>query len=119
MAENVQVILLVDDELTPLTIRKILLQKAGFTILTANSGHEALDIIQRTEIALVVSDHLMPEMTGAQLVARVKQLRPDLPFMLLSGVNDLPPGAELADLFLSKLEGPERMTEAVRSLLEK
>ncbi len=86
MAENVQVILLVDDELTPLTIRKIL---------------------------------LMPEMTGAQLVARVKQLRPDLPFMLLSGVNDLPPGAELADLFLSKLEGPERMTEAVRSLLEK
>ena len=55
----------------------------------------------------------MPEMTGAQLAAHVKQMHQTMPFMLLSGVNDLPYGAELADEFLSKLEGPETMIDRV------
>ena len=70
-----------------------------------------------TNIDLVISDHLMPEMTGAQLAADVNRMYPTTPFMLLSGVNDLPDGAEFADEFLSKLEGPETMIGRVRLLL--
>src|SRR6201996_7186462 len=111
------VILCVDDEVTPLTIRKFVLQKAGFHVITAGSAKDALEIIKTTHVDLVVSDHLMPDMTGAQLAACIKRADPTMPFMLLSGVNDLPDGAELADEFLSKLEGPETMIGRVRLLL--
>ena len=113
----VSIILCVDDEVTPLTIRKFVLQKAGFQVITAGSAKDALEILRTTIVDLVVSDHLMPEMTGAQLAVHVKQMHPTMPFMLLSGVNDLPDGAELADEFLSKLEGPEAMIGRVRILL--
>jgi CheY-like chemotaxis protein len=116
-APVVSIILCVDDEVTPLTIRKCVLEKAGFHVITAASAKDALEILKTTNVDLVVPDHLMPEMTGAQLVADVKRMHPTLPFMLLSGVNDLPDGAELADEFLSKLEGPEAMIGRVRLLL--
>lgn len=110
-------ILCVDDEVTPLTIRKLVLQKAGFCVIAAGSAKDALEILRTTNVDLVVSDHLMPEMTGAQLAVHVKRMHPAMPFMLLSGVNELPDGAELADEFLSKLEGPETMIGRVRLLL--
>lgn len=106
-----------DDEPTPLTIRKYVLQKAGYRVMVAASPKIALDILQETQVDLIISDHLMPEMTGAELATKVKRLRPTLPFILLSGVNDLPAGAEAADVFLSKLEGPEAMIEQIRKLL--
>ena len=118
-AALISVILCVDDEVTPLTIRKFVLQKAGFHVITAGSAKDALEILRTTNVDLVVSDHLMPEMTGVQLAAQVKRMNPTMPFMLLSGVNDLPTGAELADGFLSKLEGPEMMIGRVRLILAK
>jgi CheY-like chemotaxis protein len=117
-ASTLPVILCVDDETNPLTIRKFVLQRAGYHVITADSAKKALEIVGGTHIDLVLSDHLMPEMTGAELVARVKQIRPRLPFVLISGVNDLPAGAELADVFLSKLEGPEAMISNIRTLLK-
>jgi CheY-like chemotaxis protein len=111
------VILCVDDEVMPLRIRGCVLRKAGFRVITANSAQDALEILRTTGIDLVVSDHLMPEMTGAQLAARVRRMHPTMPFMLLSGVNEMPEGAELADDFLSKLEGPETMIDRVRLFL--
>jgi CheY-like chemotaxis protein len=116
-APFVSIILCVDDEVTPLTIRKFVLQRAGFHVITAGSAKAALEILRTTNVDLVVSDHLMPEMTGTQLAAHVKRIHPTIPFMLLSGVNDLPDGAELADEFLSKLEGPETMIGRIRLLL--
>jgi CheY-like chemotaxis protein len=111
------VVLCVDDESNPLRIRQYVLQKAGFKVLTAESGLNALKVLASSAVDIVVSDHLMPDMTGAQLVGKVKALRPELPFVLLSGVNELPEGAELADAFLSKLEGPEAMIGKIRQLL--
>ena len=113
----VSIILCVDDEVTPLAIRKFVLQKAGFHVITAGSAKDALEILKTTDVHLVISDHLMPEMTGAQLAAHVKRMHPKMPFMILSGVNDLPEGAEVADEFLSKLEGPEAMIDRIRLLL--
>lgn len=112
------VVLCVDDEVTPLTIRKFVLQKAGYSVLTASSGVVALKMLQDTDVDLVISDHLMPEMTGAELVSELKRTRPTLPCIILSGMNDIPVGAELADEFLSKLEGPEAMINRVRALIK-
>ncbi len=70
-------ILCVDDEATPLTVRKCVLQRAGFHVLTAGSAMDALEILKTTSVHLVVSDHLMPQMTGVQLAAEVEAAASD------------------------------------------
>src|SRR5580704_15915270 len=55
-APVVSIILCVDDEVTPLTIRKCVLEKAGFHVITAGSAKDALEILRTTNIDLVVSD---------------------------------------------------------------
>src|ERR1051326_6142880 len=73
------IILCVDDEENPLTLRKLVLQRAGYSIMTANSGAQALEILRSNRIDLVVSDLLMPGMTGAELAREVKSLYPRIP----------------------------------------
>jgi len=111
------VVLCVDDETTPLALRKLVFERANFRVLTASSGEQALEILDKNQIDAIVCDHLMPEMTGTALAARVKARWPHVPFLLLSGVNEIPSGAEVADGFMSKLDGPDAMLERVRSML--
>jgi CheY-like chemotaxis protein len=112
-------ILCVDDEEIPLILRKVLLQKAGYEVITARSGEEALSIANSSAIDLVLSDYLMPGVIGTELAQRFKLQHPNLPVVLLSGVNDIPADAAAADSFLSKVEGPERLCQEIASLLGK
>lgn len=111
------VILCVDDEANALLLRKLVLQKAGYEVATASSAREALEVAGSRPVDLVLSDHLMPGTTGAELARDIKARHPHLPVILLSGVNEIPSGAEVADLFLSKVEGPEKMCTQVAALL--
>jgi CheY-like chemotaxis protein len=111
------VILLVDDEQNPLILRKMLLEKEGYEVVTASGATEALGIISTRRVDLVISDHLMPGTTGAELARQIKASWPNLSIILLSGVKDIPPDADAADLFLSKVEGPEVLREKISLLL--
>ncbi len=110
-------ILCVDDEETPLLLRKLLLQKAGYDVITARTAEEALRIASSNSVDLVLSDYLMPGVTGAQLACQFKARHPHLPVVLLSGVNEIPSDAGIADSFLSKVEGPERLCQEIASVL--
>jgi CheY-like chemotaxis protein len=101
------IILCVDDEETPLLLRQCLLQKAGYNVIIARSAQEALTMVENSAVDLVLSDYLMPLMNGAELALQIKANRPTLPVILLSGVNELPTGSELADAFISKTVGAE------------
>jgi CheY-like chemotaxis protein len=113
-----RVILCVDDEENPLMLRKRVLQKAGYHVLTARSGTEGLQIAATEDVDLVLSDYLMPSMNGAEFAARIKALYPQIPVMLLSGVNEIPPNSYLADAFLSKIEGPDNLCQYVAEFLK-
>jgi CheY-like chemotaxis protein len=117
MAERKPIILCVDDEENPLVLRKLVLQRAGYEVLTAKSGKEALRLTASQSVDLVVSDHLMPGMTGAELAQQLKAINPDLPILLISGVNEIPPGSNIADVFLSKVEGPDVLCKQVAAVL--
>ena len=117
MGSDKAVVLCIDDESVPLALRKLVLERADFRVMTASSAEQALNILDNHEVDAVVCDHLMPQMTGAVLAAKVKARWPKLPFLLLSGVNEIPAGAELADGFMSKLDGPDAMVDKVRSML--
>jgi two-component system, OmpR family, response regulator CpxR len=110
-------ILCVDDEENQLTVRKFVLEGAGFRVLTASSGQEALNLLDFHRIDLVLSDHLMPGLTGTELARQIKARSPGLPVILLSAVNEEPAGAAYADLFMSKLEGPAAMCQNISALL--
>jgi len=60
-----------------------------FTVLTATSAREALDVFQRTRIHVVVTDQRMPEITGIELLTRLKEISPNTVGILLTGYADL------------------------------
>jgi CheY-like chemotaxis protein len=117
MLEDKAVILCVDDEENPLVLRRLVLEEAGYDVITASSAAEALAIVSTRRVDLVLSDHVMPGSTGAELARQIKAAWPSLPVILLSGVNEIPAGAESADLFLSKVEGPVILCETIAAVL--
>ncbi len=117
MGQHKAVILCVDDEENPLVLRKYVLQKAGYEVVTANSGKEALQVAASRNFDLVLSDHLMPGMNGTELAQQLKARHPQLPVILISGVNELPTGSDFANAFVSKIEGPDVLCKEVAAIL--
>jgi len=83
-------VLFVDDEKNILSSLRRLTMDEDFETLVAGSGAEGLEILAREEnIGLVVSDQRMPEMTGAEFLARARELHPDIPRIVLTGYADV------------------------------
>ena len=77
-------ILVVDDESNYLTVMEALLGEAGYEVLTALSGLEALKIAGGSELDLVLTDMKMPKMSGIDLLDELRRLYPDLPVILMT-----------------------------------
>jgi CheY-like chemotaxis protein len=114
-----ETILCVDDEENQLAVRKLVLESKGYAVLTAPSGQQALALLAQHPVDLVLSDHLMPGLTGAELARQIKAEKPELPVILISAVNEMPADAANADLFMSKLDGPIVMCENIAAMLSR
>jgi CheY-like chemotaxis protein len=102
-----------------LVLRKLVLQRAGYEVVTAGSALLALDVLESNEVDLVLSDQLMPGQTGTELARQIKNKWPALPVILISGVNEIPADADIADLFMSKVDGPVIMCQNINDVLVK
>lgn len=87
------VILAVDDDDLVLTNTAGMLEDLGHTVFQAASAQDALRILERGDVDLVVTDHAMPRMTGAQLADAIEAMRPGLPVIIITGFAELPPHA--------------------------
>ena len=111
-------ILCVDDNEQSLSIRKIMLETRGYRVVATTSGQEAVNIVSKGGIDLVLSDLVMPDFDGKQVVAGVKALSPATPTILFSGKiagydSEMP-----ADIFLPKgTYAPSELLERIRLLL--
>jgi CheY-like chemotaxis protein len=113
-----KIILCVDDNEQALSVRKFLLETRGYRVLTALSGEEALEIFRAGAIDLVLSDLLMPQMDGNQLVRRMKEINSDVPMVLVSGTVKSFDRANHADAFLPKGAcTPLEMLERIRIMI--
>ena len=81
-------ILLVDDNRDGLTVRRILLEEAGFRVRTAGSAAEALDLFTSSRFEIMITDYRMPQMDGTQLIGRIREAHPETRIILLSGFVD-------------------------------
>ncbi|MBU1172654.1 MAG: response regulator [Proteobacteria bacterium] len=82
-------VLCVDDEINILNSLKRLLRKENYTLLTASSGKEGLDILEKNDVHLVMSDQRMPEMSGTEFLAEIKEKYPDVIRIILTGYTEV------------------------------
>lgn len=106
-----------DDEEIPRTLRAMVLTRQGFTVLSAASAAQALELLEQHHVDIVLTDQMMPVMVGTELTKIVRALRPQLPIIIVSGVNEIPDDAIFADRFVSKVEGPEALFRNITEVL--
>ncbi len=115
-------ILFVDDEENILKSLTRHLHFSDFRILTALSGSKALDILEKEEIDIVISDFRMPEMDGIKLLKQVRNKYPEINRIILSGFIDRTIVLEslvsgVASTFLAKPWDDEELEDKIKSLL--
>ena len=79
-----ETILVVDDEKNYLLVLSAVLEDEGYEVLTAQGGHEALEIQKSSDLDLILSDMKMPAMDGIELLENIKALDPDLPVIVMT-----------------------------------
>jgi two-component system cell cycle sensor histidine kinase/response regulator CckA len=119
-----ETILLVEDEEMVRDLVRIALQAKGYTILEAGEGGEALSLAGQHQgtIDLLVTDLVMPEMSGRELAERLKALRPGIKVLFMSGYTDdavIQQGVLMAQAeFISKPFSPSILASRVREILD-
>jgi CheY-like chemotaxis protein len=112
-------VLCVDDELIGLQVRKILLERSGYRVLTAQDGLAGLTVFQNEPVEAVVLDYSMPGMNGGEVASRMRQVKPHVPILLLSAYVGLPADVTcLVNLYMTKGEGPDVLLQKLGDMLQ-
>jgi CheY-like chemotaxis protein len=114
-------ILLVDDNAVQAATRQAILKRAGYTTTASLSPVWALEQIQNssTHPDLVITDHIMPEMNGLEFVRQLRRTHPQLPVLVISGLEDAEAEYEgLNILFRLKPLPPDNLLASVQGLVQ-
>ena len=112
------VILCIDDEDLGLEIRKMVLEREGFTVLTARDGLTGLSIFETEPVDAVVLDYAMPGMDGGQVAVILRQRRPELPILMLSAYVALPEDVlKVVTVSATKGDGAFTLVDKLKELL--
>lgn len=120
-----ETILAVDDQLTIRSMIKAILDGAGYDVITASDGNEAIGLAQSNQFDMVITDINMPNMNGFDLLQNIKKM-PDynhIPILMLttetsSIKKSIAKGAG-ANGWLSKPFNPTRLLTAVEKMINK
>ena len=113
-------LLCVDDDSAFRQFYKNLLGSNGYDVTVAANGRQALKLFLSGKIDAVLTDLEMPEMGGAELAARLKKMRPELPVLLISGskaAQDTPPAS--VDAAVAKGTPTPKLVDQIETLLAK
>ncbi len=123
MVNETYTILIVDDEANILQALRRVLRREPYRVLTASSGEEGLEIIQKEPVDIIISDQRMPGMPGIQFLARAKELCPETIRIILSGYTDVNSIAEAINVgnvykFILKPWEDEALKTTIRESFE-
>lgn len=113
-------VLLAEDDDSMRRLLAVVIQLQGFEPITARDGLEALEIVLNSEIDAIVTDAVMPNMTGFDLCRIIRQnpAIKDIPIILLTGFEKAAEPESLADLYMTKGEKlQENLANALLKLL--
>lgn len=98
-----KLVLCIDDDKKTLHARRLVLETAGYNVITASSGRIGLRLLERHPVHLVILDYRMPEMNGEAVAREIRRTHPHVPILMLSGQIDVPKHASSAvDGFVAK-----------------
>ena len=107
-------ILCIDDDNSVLGYQRALLERRGFTVLTAASARQGLQIAVACAVAAVIVDYHMPDMNGHELATEIKRLRPHIPIVMVSSDEGIAEQVlKVVDAFVSKNEAPSRLLPVI------
>jgi CheY-like chemotaxis protein len=112
------VVLCIDDDDIALRVRKLVLGSAGYEVLVATSGEAGLEVFRQNLVHLVIADHFLSAKTGTEIAREMKQLKPNVPILIVSASADEPAGLEFADGFLPKGDAPDALLATIARLLK-
>lgn len=113
-------VLCVDDEAVGLLVRKALLEKAGYRVLTAPDGPTGLQIFEQHPVEAVILDYSMPGMHGGEVALKMRETKPGVPILLLSAYTSLPGDVlENVDLYMTKGEGAPLLLKNLDQMLSR
>ncbi|MBW2490820.1 MAG: PAS domain S-box protein [Deltaproteobacteria bacterium] len=124
IAHGTETILLVDDEDMIVDVSRKLLEKLGYTVLTAVSGREAIEMYQKhlKKIALVIVDMIMPGLDGGETYDELKKIDPDIKVLLASGYSIDGQAQDIlyrgCNGFIQKPFNIKRLSHKVRTVLD-
>jgi CheY-like chemotaxis protein len=111
--------LCVDDETVGLQVRRLLLERAGYRVLTAPDGPSGLLLFAQQPVEAVVLDYSMPGMTGGEVAVQMRVVKPEVPILMLSAYTSLPPEVTASvDMSMTKGEGAPALLEKLSCLVE-
>jgi len=115
-------ILLIDDNAVQAATRQTILRRAGYYVIAALSPQRALEQLQKrefpAEIKLVITDHLMPGMMGAEFVRELRKTDPAMPVLVISGLEEAEDEYKTLDvLFRMKPLLPDHLLASVHRLM--
>jgi len=118
MAAAKSKVLCVDDDLSGLAIRAMVLEKCGYEVMTATDGAQALKIFQKVEFDAVLMDYYMPLVDGAYVARAMRKLKPQVPIIMISADYVLPSDAlQDSDAFVLKGTPPAEVTSVIEKVL--
>ena len=117
-------ILLVDDEDMIIGVGQDMLRAAGYEVLLARNGKEAIEVYEKNKdkVALVILDMIMPDMGGGEAYDRMKEINPDIKVLLSSGYSINGQASEIVDRgcdgFIQKPFNMSQVSQRIREILD-
>ena len=114
-----KLLLCVDDRAATLEIRKMLLEREGYDVLTAADGPSGLELFASREVDLVLLDYNMPEENGAVVAMKMRALKPEVPVIMLSAYFEPPAeAAGFINAYVAKGQNPRVLLDQISKLIQ-
>jgi CheY-like chemotaxis protein len=112
-------ILCIDDDDGVLEYQRALLERRGYTVLTAASARQGLQIVAGGRVAAVIVDYHMPEINGHEVAIQIKRLRPNTPIVMVSSDEEIPAHVlSVVDAFVPKHQAPTRLLSVLTRICD-
>ena len=114
-------VLLIDDDPVQLRVRETILRNAGVEVHVATTAESALALLRTSfgnSVGVIITDHIMPKVSGAEFVRRLRQVKPEVPVIVVSGLAEAEEEYDgLHVQFRQKPLPPPQLIELVQSIL--
>lgn len=117
--DNRELILLVDDDASGRAVRKLVLELHHHKVTAVGEANSALRVLKTEPVRLVIVDYFLEGITGTELARQMRELKPEMPILLLSGSGEVLHGIEYVDKYLCKLDSIDTIEKSIAELIRR